>query len=84
MKKREVRPRARVRQPKAHWVLLLLSLVVLLALLTLNGYVGGILGGTEHPHQPVQDPAHPVPQSVTEGRAHDQARRRGAAKPCRA
>jgi cellulose synthase/poly-beta-1,6-N-acetylglucosamine synthase-like glycosyltransferase/peptidoglycan/xylan/chitin deacetylase (PgdA/CDA1 family) len=62
-----VRRQAKAKQPRAHWVLLLLGLIVLLALLTLNGYVGGILGGTEHPHAPVQDPAHPVPQSVTEG-----------------
>jgi cellulose synthase/poly-beta-1,6-N-acetylglucosamine synthase-like glycosyltransferase/peptidoglycan/xylan/chitin deacetylase (PgdA/CDA1 family) len=62
-----VRRKAPARQPKAHWVLLLLGLIVLLALLTLNGYVGGILGGTEHPQRPVQDAAHPVPQSVTEG-----------------
>ncbi|WP_246002158.1 bifunctional polysaccharide deacetylase/glycosyltransferase family 2 protein [Allorhizocola rhizosphaerae] len=35
-----------VRQPRAHWFLLLLGLVMLLGLLTLNGYANGVLGGS--------------------------------------
>jgi cellulose synthase/poly-beta-1,6-N-acetylglucosamine synthase-like glycosyltransferase/peptidoglycan/xylan/chitin deacetylase (PgdA/CDA1 family) len=67
MARHVVRRRVPARQPRAHWVLLLLGLVVLLGLLTLNGYVGGILGGSDHPQTPKRDPAHPVPQSVLDG-----------------
>ncbi|WP_020521503.1 bifunctional polysaccharide deacetylase/glycosyltransferase family 2 protein [Catelliglobosispora koreensis] len=35
-----------VRQPRAHWILLLLGLVVLLGLLMLGGYSSGVLGGS--------------------------------------
>ncbi|MEV4758900.1 bifunctional polysaccharide deacetylase/glycosyltransferase family 2 protein [Micromonospora sp. NPDC049559] len=38
-----------VRDPRAHWLLLVLGLLVLLVVLTLHGYVDGIGGGTGHP-----------------------------------
>ena len=38
-----------VKDPRAHWLLLLLSLLVLLVVLSLHGYTAGVGGGTEHP-----------------------------------
>ena len=38
-----------VKDPRAHWFLLLLSLLVLLVVLSLHGYTAGVGGGTGHP-----------------------------------
>lgn len=57
--------RARAKQPRAHWVLLLLGLVVLLGLLTLNGYASGVLGGSGRPQPPGE--THSVPEGVLDG-----------------
>jgi cellulose synthase/poly-beta-1,6-N-acetylglucosamine synthase-like glycosyltransferase/peptidoglycan/xylan/chitin deacetylase (PgdA/CDA1 family) len=53
------------RRPRAHWVLLLLALVVLLGLLTLNGYASGVLGGSGRPQALPVQPA--VPSEVAQG-----------------
>jgi cellulose synthase/poly-beta-1,6-N-acetylglucosamine synthase-like glycosyltransferase/peptidoglycan/xylan/chitin deacetylase (PgdA/CDA1 family) len=37
------------KDPRAHWLLLLLSLLVLLVVLSLHGYAAGVAGGTSHP-----------------------------------
>ncbi len=55
------------RQARAHWVLLLLGLVVLLGLLTLNGYAGGVLGGSGRPHGGEPAPWPAVPAAVAQG-----------------
>jgi cellulose synthase/poly-beta-1,6-N-acetylglucosamine synthase-like glycosyltransferase/peptidoglycan/xylan/chitin deacetylase (PgdA/CDA1 family) len=65
MSRHVVQRRAMLRQPRAHWVLLLLGLVVLLGLLTLNGYASGVLGGSGRPQ--AQQPQDPVPAAVAEG-----------------
>lgn len=54
-----------VKEPKAHWVLLILGLIVLLGLLTLNGYASGVLGGSGRPQQPGAATA--VPPEVSGG-----------------
>jgi cellulose synthase/poly-beta-1,6-N-acetylglucosamine synthase-like glycosyltransferase/peptidoglycan/xylan/chitin deacetylase (PgdA/CDA1 family) len=41
--------RAPAREARAHWVLLLLTLLLLLAMLSFNGYAHGIAGGAEVP-----------------------------------
>lgn len=51
------------RDPRAHWVLLLLGLVLLLAGLTLNGLVTGVAGGSGR----VGGTAAAAPESVTSG-----------------
>ncbi|SCG70930.1 bifunctional polysaccharide deacetylase/glycosyltransferase family 2 protein [Micromonospora halophytica] len=49
------------RDPRAHWVLLLLGLLLLLAALTVNGLVSGIDGGAG----PSAAPAGPAPEEAT-------------------
>ncbi|HEY0699310.1 MAG TPA: polysaccharide deacetylase family protein, partial [Micromonospora sp.] len=52
------------KDPRAHWLLLLLGLLVLLAALSLNGFVTGITGGSG---RPADTPALPAPAEVTKG-----------------
>ncbi|MEH0845134.1 bifunctional polysaccharide deacetylase/glycosyltransferase family 2 protein [Micromonospora sp. CPCC 205711] len=51
------------RDPRAHWVLLLLGLLLLLAALTVNGLVTGMTGGSG----PATGPAAPAPRAVATG-----------------
>ncbi|MGN9889484.1 bifunctional polysaccharide deacetylase/glycosyltransferase family 2 protein [Micromonospora sp. L31] len=51
------------RDPRAHWVLLLLGLFLLLAALTVNGLVTGLTGGSG----PSAAPDVPGPRTVTDG-----------------
>ena len=53
------------REPRAHWALLALAMLVLLAELCLNGYVTGT--GSEGHHVPTEGP--PAPAAVTGGAA---------------
>ncbi|NUO58033.1 MAG: glycosyltransferase [Hamadaea sp.] len=57
--------RAPAREPRAHWILLLLSLVFLLAALAFNGYAHGIAGGAELP-RPIAGAA-AAPEQVLNG-----------------
>ncbi|MCP2328422.1 cellulose synthase/poly-beta-1,6-N-acetylglucosamine synthase-like glycosyltransferase/peptidoglycan/xylan/chitin deacetylase (PgdA/CDA1 family) [Hamadaea flava] len=57
--------RAPAREPRAHWILLLLSLLLLLAALAFNGYAHGIAGGAELP-RPI-DGAAAAPEQVLTG-----------------
>lgn len=56
---------ARPKEARAHWVLLLLSLALLLAALSFNGYAHGIAGGSEEP-RPIPGAA-PAPEEVLNG-----------------
>lgn len=57
------------RTPRAHWVLLLLAMIVLFGGLSLDGYVHGIVGGSGRPSTKASDDAGlpPVPREVSEG-----------------
>ncbi|MCM0676962.1 bifunctional polysaccharide deacetylase/glycosyltransferase family 2 protein [Micromonospora phytophila] len=56
------------RDPRAHWVLLLLGLLLLLAALTLNGLVTGLAGGSGSPQGVTADGAAvAVPKKVSSG-----------------
>src|SRR5687768_240443 len=67
MPRHVVQRRAMLRQPRAHWVLLLLGLVVLLGLLTLNGYASGVLGGSARPQAQAPEVEPAIPAAVAEG-----------------
>ncbi|HEX5596700.1 MAG TPA: bifunctional polysaccharide deacetylase/glycosyltransferase family 2 protein [Micromonosporaceae bacterium] len=49
------------KDPRAHWLLLLLGLVVLLAALSLHGYANGSAGGADRGEKP----ARPAPAEIT-------------------
>ncbi|HET8683581.1 MAG TPA: bifunctional polysaccharide deacetylase/glycosyltransferase family 2 protein [Micromonosporaceae bacterium] len=57
------------RTPRAHWVLLLLAMVVLFSALSLDGYVHGIVGGSGRPlgSSGKADGLPAVPPQVSEG-----------------
>ncbi|MEU4778097.1 bifunctional polysaccharide deacetylase/glycosyltransferase family 2 protein [Micromonospora sp. NPDC023633] len=55
------------RDPRAHWVLLLLGLVLLLAALTVNGVVTGLAGGSGRAGAPPPGAAVAVPKDVVAG-----------------
>ncbi|MGS2613848.1 bifunctional polysaccharide deacetylase/glycosyltransferase family 2 protein [Micromonospora sp. LZ34] len=55
------------RDPRAHWILLLLGLVLLLAALTLNGLVTGLAGGSGSGAAAPAGAAAAVPKQVTSG-----------------
>ncbi len=59
--------RIRRREPRAHWVLLVLAMAVLLAELSLNGYVAHVGGEGHGAHTPADDA--PAPDTVTGGAA---------------
>ena len=53
------------REPRAHWLLLLLAMAVLVGALCLNGYVSGIVGGSGRPSGAGSTTG--VPQEVSRG-----------------
>ena len=69
--------RVRPREPRAHWALLALFMVVLLAELCLNGYVSHAGAEGSGPH-PTPDATGPVPAAVTGGAAVQQIRADGS------
>ncbi|NUT18371.1 MAG: glycosyltransferase [Hamadaea sp.] len=58
--------RAPAREARAHWILLLLALLLLLAALSFNGYAHGIAGGAELP-RPIAGAAAAPEQVLTGG-----------------